>query len=189
VEGEPVPAGALEDAPDAFLVLRATDGDTRAFEVLVRRYAGLMRAYAVRLTRSPADADDAVQEAFITAWDTIDTLNDPAAVKPWLMRVVSRKSIDRVRARRGDAALEDWDAPAPDSSGPEQRVLVHSQLEAVVGILDRLPEMQRQCWVLKESGGYSYQEIAEELDVPVPTVRGALARARRALIRGLEDWA
>ncbi|WP_449281348.1 RNA polymerase sigma factor [Leucobacter sp.] len=184
-----MPAGALEDASDAFLVSRSTDGDARAFEVLLRRYAGLMRAYAIRLTRSPADADDAVQEAFITAWDTLDALEDPAAVKPWLMRVVSRKSIDRVRARRGDSALEDWEAPAPADAGPEQRVLVHSQLEAVAEILDRLPEVQRQCWVLRETGGYSYQEIAEELDVPLPTVRGALARARRALVRGLEDWA
>lgn len=178
----------LLHAPDGLLAERAVDGDVRAFEVLLRRHSPLMRAYATRLTRSSADADDVVQEAFIVAWNNLDTLGDGAAVRAWLMRIVSNKAIDRIRARRRDTPLDDWDVAEPMDAGPEHQAEVHSQLTAVGRILSTLPELQRQCWLLKESGGYSYQEIADELGAPVSTVRGALSRARRTLIRGMKDW-
>ncbi|WP_430593130.1 RNA polymerase sigma factor [Humidisolicoccus flavus] len=178
----------LVDATDALLVGRASDGDIRAFEILLRRHANLMRAYARRLTGSGADADDVVQDAFITAWNSLDNIQDPAAAKAWLMRIVSRKSIDRIRARRQESDISDWDAPAGSRADPEHQAVVRSQLSAVAEVLTHLPEVQRQCWILKEVGGYSYQEIADELDVPAATVRGALARARQALLSGMEEW-
>ncbi|UCR88120.1 RNA polymerase sigma factor [Mycetocola spongiae] len=183
-----MPDDALRAAEDSFLVERSLGGDVRAFEILLHRYARLLRAYARRLTGSWADADDVVQDTFITAWNGLDGLADPAAVKSWLMKITGRKAIDRIRARRAESGLEDWDAPAPARDGPERRAEVDSQLEAVARILQELPDTQRQCWVLKEIGEYSYREIAEELDLPEPTVRGALARARTALLRGMEAW-
>lgn len=178
----------LTDAPDGLLVRRSADGDGRAFEVLLRRYSTLMRAYATRLTGSIADADDVVQDAFITAWNTINSLQNPNAVKAWLMRIVSRKAIDNIRRRRPDTPLEDWDVPAPPTGSPEERAVVHSQLAAIAHVLNTLPELQRECWILKEIGGYSYQDIAAELGAPLSTIRGALARARQTVIRGMEDW-
>jgi RNA polymerase sigma-70 factor (ECF subfamily) len=183
-----MPDPSLPNATDGLLVVRTTDGDTWAFEVLLRRHTRLMRSYAIQLTGSPADADDAVQEAFIAAWNSLDTLHDPDAVKPWLMRIVSRKAIDRIRARHVGAALGSEDRLTLSEPGPEQLAVVHSELAAVADILNSLPELQRQCWILKEAGGYTYQEIAAGLGVPLPTVRGALARARRTVIRGMEDW-
>lgn len=178
----------LRALPDGLLVDRATDGDRRAFEVLLLRYTGITRAYARRLTGSAADADDVVQETFITAWGSLDQLADPSAVKPWLMRITARKSFDRIRARRPERSLEDWEGQAPAGAGPEARAEVNSQLEAVARVLGELPELQRQSWALREIGEMSYREIAEELGVTEPTVRGALARARTALLRGLEQW-
>lgn len=58
----------------------------------------------------------------------------------------------------------------------------------VVAALDRLPETQRRAWTLRELGGLGYDEIAAELDLPVSTVRGALARARARLITELDGW-
>ncbi len=183
-----MPHSDLLDASDSLLVERSVEGDTHAFEVLLHRHAGLMRAYAARLTGSTADADDVVQDAFITAWNQLDTLVDPSSVKSWLMRIVSRKAIDRIRARRSDTGIDDWDSPTPTIDNPEQQTIVRSQLDAVAGILASLPHLQRQCWILKEVGGYSYQDIADELGTPLTTVRGALSRARQALLRGMEDW-
>jgi RNA polymerase sigma-70 factor (ECF subfamily) len=61
-------------------------------------------------------------------------------------------------------------------------------MDALKQALARLPEQQRECWVLREVGGLSYDEIAEQLSVPAPTVRGRIARARETLTRELEGW-
>jgi RNA polymerase sigma-70 factor (ECF subfamily) len=61
-------------------------------------------------------------------------------------------------------------------------------MEALSAVLAALPEGQRQCWVLKEMGGYSYEEIAERLDMTTVTVRGKLARARATVVKEMEVW-
>lgn len=65
---------------------------------------------------------------------------------------------------------------------------VREGVAALGAALRELPEAQRECWVLREMGGYSYDEIAAELGVPVSTVRGLLARARGFLITRMEAW-
>lgn len=178
----------LTEAPDHVLAGRAVDGDVRSFEVLVRRHGPLMRAYATRVLGATSESDDVVQEAFITAWDQLPTLKDLGAVKSWLMRITSHKAIDRIRARRDHAPLEDWDAEAPDSDTPHHRAEAESQWDMISDVLGRLSETQRQCWLLREMGGYSYDDIAEELKIPPSTVRGHLARARRKLVEEMEEW-
>ena len=179
---------SLDDATDAILAARAADGDLRAFEVLVRRHGPLMRAYATRILGSNSDSDDVVQETFITAWERLPELQDPAATKAWLMRITSRKAIDRIRARKQDMPLGEWDAPAPESESPHQRAEAASQRERLTRALGTLSEAQRECWTLREIGGHSYAEIAEELDMRPSTVRGLLARARQKLMQEMEEW-
>ncbi|TFC14329.1 RNA polymerase sigma factor [Cryobacterium algoritolerans] len=170
------------------MVDRAVDGDVRAFEVLVRRYGPLVRAYATRILGSSHDADDVVQDTFITAWAKLSTLKDSALVKSWLMRIASHKSIDRIRARRHHSNLDDVDVPASENHSTTHIVEARSRSEALSQVLSALPEDQRRCWELKEFGDYRYAEIAEELDLPVSTVRGLLVRARKTLIREMEVW-
>ncbi|MDF2443145.1 MAG: polymerase sigma-70 factor, subfamily [Subtercola sp.] len=179
---------SLADADDRTLAGRAADGDVRAFEVLVRRYSPLMRAYATRVLGSNDETDDVVQESFITAWQQLSTLEDPSVVRSWLMRIVSRRSIDRIRARRIHVDIDDHEQEAPQSSSPPQVAEAHSREAALSQALDTMPAEQRQCWILKEIAGYSYDDIARELDLPVSTVRGVLARARKNLIREMEAW-
>lgn len=178
----------LEHADDALLAERAGDGDVWAFECLLRRHLGLMRAVAFRLTRSAHDAEDATQEACVTAWQSMDTLRDPAQVRSWFLRIVSRKAIDRVRARRADVDLGAVASPADTRPGPELRVETGSQMQELSRILGALPELQRECWLLREVGGMSYRETADTLGESESTVRGALSRARKALFAGMENW-
>ncbi|GAA0990354.1 RNA polymerase sigma-70 factor (ECF subfamily) [Subtercola frigoramans] len=178
----------LGDADDRTIVGRAADGDVRAFEVLVRRYGPLMRAYATRVLGNNDETDDVVQESFITAWQQLPNLNDGSVVKSWLMRIVSRKSIDRIRARKLHVDIDDHDQPAPAADAPAVVAESRSRQAALSEALSRLSPEQRQCWVLKELAGYSYDDIASELDVPVSTVRGLLARARKNVIREMEEW-
>ena len=177
----------LTAASDALLAERSADGDTAAFAVLVRRHGPFLRAFATRLTGSAADADDVVQEALIAGWSQLDSLAEPAKVRSWFASIVSRKATDRIRARKPSIELDEQRAELLER-GPEQRAITTSQLDALGKILDALPEGQRQCWVLKEMGGYSYEEIAEQTGSSVAVVRGRLARARATVMAEMEVW-
>lgn len=183
-----MPHPPLTDLDDAVLADRSSDGDVRAFEVLIRRYTPLLRAYARRTLGSTDELDDVVQETFITAWDRMDRLDDGARVKAWLMRILSRKCIDRIRARRFHDDVTELEVEAPAAGAPDRVAEARSREEAVETALATLPEEQRRCWLMKEVLEYSYEEIAEELDLPASTVRGLLSRARKNMIRLMEGW-
>jgi len=183
-----VPHQSLTELEDAVLAGRSSDGDVRAFEVLIRRYTPLLRAYARRTLGSTDELDDVVQETFITAWNRLDRLEDHARVKSWLMRILSRKCIDRIRARRDHLDVTDLEVAAPADDAPERVAEARSREDAVEAALAALPEAQRRCWIMKEVLEYRYEEIAEELDLPTSTVRGLLSRARKNMIRLMEAW-
>lgn len=178
----------LEAADDQILAGRAADGDTMAFAVLVRRYAPMMRAYARRILPGTAEVDDVVQDAFVTAWQQLPNLDEPGRVRSWLMRIASRKAIDRIRANRTHAELGDVEVPAPEHTSPPRQAEGRAGVAALSEALQQLPAAQRECWVLREIGGHTYEEIAGELDIPHSTVRGLLARARKDLLVRMEQW-
>lgn len=183
----------LDLVPDAILAGRAADGDTAAFESLARRYGPHMRAAARRLTGSYADADDVVQEVLVQAWQQLDTLREPAAVKGWLLRLTGSRSIDLLRRRRNHASLPGTEGEAPPDTvspgaGPETSAVAGAGIASLKAALSALPEEQRRCWILKEINGQSYDEIARTLNISPASVRGRLARARITLVREMEDW-
>lgn len=183
--------GRLSEADDATLSGRAADGDTLAFEVLVRRYGPLMRAFATRILGSTDEVDDVVQDTFITVWQQLPSLETHSAVKSWMMTILNRKAIDLVRSRSRHPldSLDDQEASLVTMLGlPEPSAEADSIGHALSAALSALPADQRRCWVLREISGYSYSDIAGQLELPVSTVRGLLARARRTLITELEAW-
>lgn len=175
---------------DAILCERAGDGDAIAFQTLIRRHAPAMRAYAIRLTGSRADADDVLQETFIRAWEKISTVEDPAKAKNWLMTLTTRKAIDHIRRRKDTVELDSIEAQSTAEStvDPEQSAITGSQLGALNELLKTLPLEQQQIWAMREIGGFTYKKIAEELSLPEATVRGRLARARATLLKGMASW-
>jgi len=182
---------ALDDADDRTIAGRAADGDVEAFAILVRRYTPLLRAYARRILSGTASVDDIVQESFVTAWQRLPELDDMGRVRGWLMRIVSRKAIDEVRATRPHLEVdgaEGLELPARPGDRPDQRAEQRAELTALADALRELPDAQRESWVLREIGGCSYDEIAEQLEQPVSTVRGLLARARKHIIVRMEEW-
>jgi RNA polymerase sigma-70 factor, ECF subfamily len=177
---------ALASAPDAVLAARSADGDQVAFGILVRRHAPFLVAFATRLTGSRADADDCVQEALITAWRRLPDLEDREKVRSWLTTIVSRKATDRLRRRRPVDPVDDEAIVAVDD--PERAAVASSQMQALSRVLAGLPEELRVVWVLREVSGYSYDEIARDTGESAATVRGRLARARRQVLEGMEEW-
>ncbi|GMA28515.1 RNA polymerase sigma factor [Arenivirga flava] len=178
---------SIEQATDGLLARRAADGDGVAFGVLVRRHAPFWRAFATRLLRSAGDAEDCVQESLITAWEQLPKLQEPDKVRAWVTTIVSRKATDRIRSRRFTDPIDDLEVPAKGLD-PERAAVQRSQLDALGAVLAALPEEQRTIWLLREVAGESYDDIAAHLGVPVDTVRGRLARARRTVIDRMKDW-
>lgn len=178
----------LASATDATLAARAIDGDVAAFEILARRHGPLMRVFAARMLGSDLESDDVVQEAFLVGWRRLHEIDDPARVRNWLMRIVSNRAIDRIRTRREHDDISELEPAAPATTDPSRIVETRLHLDAVWVALDKLPTVQRRCWLLRETADYSYAEIGEALDLSVPTVRGLLARTRKFLLHELEAW-
>ena len=173
---------------DARLVRRARDGDRAAFEALVRRY--LSAAYAVALAElaDRGDAEDAVQDAFITALERLEDCRDPAAFGGWLRRIVRNRarSVRRRERVRDTEPLESAGRAQSlrDPGRDLDRSEVRRRLESA---LATLTEVQRRVVLMHDLEGYRHREIAVELEIPEGTVRSHLFFARRALREQLGD--
>ncbi len=167
--------------PDAELVVRAGQGDRAAAQALMARHLPAMLALARRLLRDPAEAEDAVQDAFIQLWNHAAQW-EPGRAKfsTWLYRVTFNKCFDRLR-RRPNARLDEAAEVADPAPGPEvalQTAAVSVQVEAAIA---SLPERQRAAIQLCHLQGCGNIEAAEILGVSVEALESLLARGRRAL--------
>jgi RNA polymerase sigma-70 factor (ECF subfamily) len=180
-----MPAGA--DPAERELVLRVQQGDTEAFDGLVRAHLRQARAVAARLMRHPEDADDLVQEAFLRALEKIHTFDPSRAFGPWFVRLLTNTGLDVHRRRRvrpeGDEeseAVSSAPTPHEEAEGGEIR-------ERFYRALADLPPRQRLVVWWFEVDGLDTAEIAAKLDVSQVTVRWHLHQGRRALRAALAD--
>ncbi|MFC4856875.1 RNA polymerase sigma factor [Actinophytocola glycyrrhizae] len=181
---------ALDTALDtATLVARARDGDVRSYEQVVRRYQAPIYRLALRMLSSPADAEDVVQETFLTAWRRLSQLHDDGAFVGWLYRATTNRCLNVIRARKpvADVELDTRESPSPDGR-PERAAETGAQMSALVSALDRLTPEQRACWLLREVHGRSYEEIARAIGTTATAVRGRIARARAQLAEVMSPW-
>jgi RNA polymerase sigma-70 factor (ECF subfamily) len=172
---------------DLTLVVRAREGDVRAFEALARRHQAALYRTAVRVTGDPAEAEDALQEALLDAWRHLDRFRGDAAFSTWMYRLVANRCVAALRRRRavpaGDAGD---DVAAPDS--PERAALLDLELAALGRAVQDLPDNLRVCWVLRELEGLGYGEIAEITGAGETAVRGRIHRARVRLAGVMRAW-
>ncbi|POH65884.1 hypothetical protein C3B61_10040 [Cryobacterium zongtaii] len=109
-------------------------------------------------------------------------------MKAWLMRVVRNKCLDRMRRNVPETAEDDDGTTEILDTEPFKVVETLLQNEALALALANLPTNQRGAWLMREFSDSSHALIADELDIPVSTVRGLLARSRRSLAGALADW-
>jgi len=166
---------------DALLVLRVAEGDAAAYRELVQRYAGPLHHFALRLTRSQAEAEDVVQETFMRLWLRAAEYRPESRVTTWLHRIAHNLAVDRLRARGRLAELEADAEPAPRSGSPVRLLDAKRRAEALQRALDTLPERQATAIVLVHWHGLSGNEAAEVLGVTPEALESLLARGRRAL--------
>ncbi|MBI3946257.1 MAG: RNA polymerase sigma factor [Armatimonadetes bacterium] len=169
---------------DGDLVRRTLAGDRAAFEALVERYRDAVLGVAYHHLGHPEEVKDAAQEAFVRAYLGLRGLRDPARFGPWLRRIAANVCADALRAR-GQAllsldALPDQDQPAGTPAPGEDVERLAARL-VVRQALGRLSEGTRLTVTLAYINGYSHEEVARFLEVPVATVRSRLRRAKEQL--------
>lgn len=171
---------------DAYLVGAARDGDTDAFEELVRRHQDPMFRFALRMTGSRADAEEAAQDGFVDAWRSLAQYRGDASFRAWLARIVTRRCLDVVAARRPTVELP----PVLEQPGGDvgARAEERDRLRALVEAILALPPDARAALVLREFQGLSYAEVAEALGASLPAVKGRIHRARLELAAMMEGW-
>jgi RNA polymerase sigma factor (sigma-70 family) len=164
------------------LVSQAKNGDLAAFGELVERFQHMAYGYACALLGDFHLAQDAAQEAFLEAYRSLPKLHEPRAFPAWLRRIVFKRCDRLTRGKRLPtlplAAAADKAADGPE---PAKEVEAQEMREAVLAALRSLPENQRTVTVLYYIDGYSQQEVAGFLQVPVSTVNNRLHAARRKL--------
>ncbi|MCS0605846.1 sigma-70 family RNA polymerase sigma factor [Streptomyces sp. LP11] len=184
----PPDAGGVTD--DALLAVRAAEGDEDAFAVLVHRHAPALLRLATRLLGSPAEAEDAVQDAFLSAWRRLPEFQGRAAFGTWMYRIVTNRCLNVLRSRRPVAPLEAaGEVPAAEyATSPERLTEARDAVRELRTALDLLTAEQRACWVLRELDGHSYEFIADAVGLSQQAVRARVFRARRCLTRALGAW-
>lgn len=167
------------------LVRATAKGDSSAFEQLVRLYENKVYALALRMCGNPEDANDAAQEAFLSAWRGLPTFRGESGFATWLYRLASNAAIDQLRRgkhQREETSIDEPSAILPDTGpGPQEAAEGVELREAVAAGLRELSEDHRQILLLREYQELSYEEIAAVLDVDLGTVKSRISRARRAL--------
>lgn len=166
---------------EAQLIAKARQGDRNAFGALVVAHAPMVRRMTRAVLRHAADADDAAQDAFLSAWNALDRFQPSQALGPWLARIAVNAARDLVRRRRVRTTEPVPFDRADSGLRPDQvadRRVTGERLDAA---LSTLPERQRVVLVLFEVEGYAHSEIGQLLGVPEGTVRSELFHAKRKL--------
>lgn len=169
---------------DRDLVLQAQRGDREAFAILARTHGDRLYAIAQRILRDAGLAEDALQQALISAWKELPTLRDPERFAAWVTRLLVHEAYAEARRRtRISASIRVL--PVDGATVPDGTIGIADRDQLERGFR-RLPEDQRAILVLRHYLGMEPTEIADMLGVPAGTVRSRLHYAHRAMRAALE---
>jgi RNA polymerase sigma-70 factor (ECF subfamily) len=168
---------------DDELVALARQGDTDAFDQLVVRHQAAVYRAALAALRSPADAEEAAQDAFVRAWTGLSRFRVEASFRTWLLTIAWNRALSRRRSLalwwRRSTVIADAEALASPTAGPEAFTQQRELRAQVVRAIDALSPKLRDALLLAQAGEYGYEEIAQMLRIPVGTVKWRVSEARR----------
>ncbi|MEW9528209.1 RNA polymerase sigma factor [Microbispora sp. NPDC049125] len=173
------------EIPDVELTRGAQSGDVAALGLLLERHQAGMRAVALSILGPGPDADDAVQDAALTALQRIGDVRDPAAVGPWLRMIVRNACRSRLRRTNEAQSVHDLALPSANAT-PEQVLDRHALRDWIWHAIEELSPSLRMVLMLRHfSGITTYEQMAAVCGVPVGTVRSRLSQARAKLSEAL----
>ncbi|MCX7862203.1 MAG: sigma-70 family RNA polymerase sigma factor [Bacteroidales bacterium] len=176
---------------DYVLVQQAIKGDERAYAELMGRYRDSIYFMLLKMVNNKVDAEDLTIEAFTKAFKNLSLYSPSFAFSTWLFKIATNNCIDFLRKKRSD--IVSIDAPSNDSDqdsaiplasnglDPEEELIKEQKLILMRDIVEKLKPRYRMLIELRYFKEYSYEEISEELEIPVGTVKAQLFRARELL--------
>ncbi|WP_163097095.1 RNA polymerase sigma factor RpoE [Acidithiobacillus ferrianus] len=184
------------DAPsDLLLVQRVQKGEKGAFDLLVRKYQHKMVALVGRFVRTPEEAEDVAQEAFVKAYRALANFRGDSAFYTWLYRIAVNTAKNHLVAQGRQVSTVDVETEDAEQFAsadglreydtPEGLLLSRELAKHIDTALAALPEDLRTAVTLREFEGLSYDEIAQVMECPVGTVRSRIFRAREAIAKVL----
>jgi RNA polymerase sigma-70 factor (ECF subfamily) len=198
---EPDAEAPLKERSDEELMLLYSEGDVRAFEILLKRHERPIYNFVLRSCKRADVAEELTQEIFMRVVRSADGYQQKAKFTTWLYTIARNICIDRARrARRAremslDEKIGDEDGNSfldlvvDETAGVAHMSYERRQfLERLQAALAELPEDQREVFLLKEVSGLKFREIAEVVDAPVPTVKSRMRYALQALRGHMEAY-
>ncbi|AKG35793.1 MULTISPECIES: RNA polymerase sigma factor [Paenibacillus] len=170
------------------LVRAAQSGDRDALITLLREIEGQVYKTAFYILHNEQDALDASQEALIRIYTKIGSYEEKAQFKTWVQRIVTNICIDKFRKTKPTVSIDEHEMVFKDKQNVEREVLSGYLAEDIREAIDQLPEHHRTVIVLRYLQDFSYNEIAESLDLPLNTVKSYLFRARQQLQNRLQEY-
>jgi RNA polymerase sigma-70 factor (ECF subfamily) len=166
----------IGDSGDGVIVRRVLGGDADAFGALLARYRDAHTRFAVRMLGSHADADDALQSAFVRAYRNLASCREPERFGAWLYQIVVNecRTFATRRDQRARRYAQDEESLASHPATDESDA---ATLEEIQRALDRLPADQREAFVLKHVEELSYEEMAEITGAGVSALKMRVKRA------------
>lgn len=190
----------LPETDESALVARLKSDDESAYEEIVRRFGPRMLSVAKRLLTQDQDAQDALQDAFLSAFKSIDKFQGDARLATWLHRIVVNAALMKLRTKRRkpettiDDLLPKYNEDGHRRSAGDWRVTHDTAVqtseirEQVLHAIDMLPELYREILLLRDIEELSTEETAQQLEITEGAVKTRLHRARLALRELLDPY-
>lgn len=184
---------------DIELVKQTLKGDERGFEKLVTKYQDKIYTLCYRYSGNDEDAYDLTQEAFIKAYRSLGTFKGSSRFGTWLYRVTTNVCLDEMRRRKRHLPAQSLDQPVLGADGEMKPIILDDtipidelyeqkeQAQYIQSLLNQLKPEHRMVLLLKDIMEFSYDEIAQMLNISSGTIKSRLSRARELLRRKLLD--
>ena len=186
---QPLPAMSSDDKP---LIEAVISGDKNQFDRLVTKYRDKVYRFLVKKVGDTHAAEDLTQDAFLAAFRQLSSFRHESSFSTWLIGIalnLSRNYLNRDRGRKERLISDEF--PTSESSEPNDSALIsHTEGQAFAALKDeihKLPEDLRDALILVAMEGYSYEEVARHVQVPVGTVKSRVWRARETLRGTLKE--
>lgn len=179
------------------LIKRALNGEEKAYTDIVARFREQIFHFIFRMVKDRAQAEDLTQETFIKAFRALASFNSNYAFSTWLYKIAANNCIDYFRKKKLATTSIDTPIKAKNGElkrdfpnheqGPESELISKEQTSQIHQAIESLPPKYKQAIVLRHRQDKSYEEIAEELAIPLGTVKVRIFRAREMLKARMKD--
>ena len=176
---------------DSELIKKAKKGNNGAFNILMNKYYPRVYASIFSFIKSKEDSEDLSQQTFIKVWQQLDTFRGDSAFFTWVYRIAINLSKNFVassgfKKQKINTSIQEAEIDISSFDDIESAVIHNESLEEISNFIDSLPESLKTAFVLRESEGKSYEDIAAITETPIGTVRSRIFRARELIVEFME---